>query len=120
MIFGYHALKTSLSIKITRVTINRLEATKFLGILIDDKLTWKHHISFLKSKLSKCCAVMYKTSFLIDRSGMCILYYSLFSPYIMYCAEIWGNAYTANLKCCLVTEKGCMINMWCSEVGPHI
>ena len=80
----------NVSIKINKVTINRVEATKFLGVLIDDKLTWKHHISLLKSKLSKCCAVMYKTSFLIDRRGMRILYYSLFSPYIMYCAEIWG------------------------------
>ena len=64
----------NVSIKINKVTINRVEATKFLGVLIDDKLTWKHHISLLKSKLSKCCAVMYKTSFLIDRRGMHILH----------------------------------------------
>ena len=24
---------------------------------------------------------------------MCILYYSLLSPYIMYCADMWGNTY---------------------------
>ena len=69
-IFGNCALKTSLSIKINKVTINRVKATTFLGTLIDDKLTWKHHISVFKSKLSKCCAGMYKTSFLIDRRGM--------------------------------------------------
>ena len=104
MIFGNHALKTPLY-KNKQVTINRVEATKLLGVLIDDKLTWKHHISFLKSKLSKCFAVMYKTSFLIDRRGMCILYYSLFSPYIMYCAEIWENTYAANLKCLVLLQK---------------
>ena len=105
MIFGNRALKTSLSIRINKVTINRVEATNFLCVLIDDKLTWKHHISLLKSKLSKCCAVMYKTSFLIERGGMRILYYSLFSPYIMYCAEIWGNTYAPNLICLVLLQK---------------
>ena len=62
-------MKMSL-IKINKVTINRVEPTKFLGVLIDNKLTWKHHISLLKSKLSKYCVFMYKTSFLIDRRGM--------------------------------------------------
>ena len=103
-IFGNHTLKKSLSIKINKVTI-KVEETKFLGVLIDDKLKWKHHISLLKSKLSKCCLVMYKTSFLIDRRGMRILYYSLFSPYIMYCAEIWGNTYASNLKCLVLLQK---------------
>ena len=27
-------------------------------ILINDKLTWINHISLVKSKLSKCCAIM--------------------------------------------------------------
>ena len=72
--FLNRTLKTSLSIKINKVTINRVEATKFLGVLIGDKLTWKLHISLLKCKLSKRCAIMYKTSFLIDRRGMHILY----------------------------------------------
>ena len=57
------------------VIINRVKTAKFLSVFIDDKLTWTRHISLLKSKLSKYCAVMYKTSFSIDRRGMRILYY---------------------------------------------
>ena len=105
MIFGNGELKTYLSIEINNATINRAESTKYLGVLINYKLTWKHHISLLKSKLSKCCTVTYKTSFLIDRRGKRILYYSLFSPYIMYCAEIWGNTYAANLKCLILLQR---------------
>ena len=36
---------------------------------------------------------------------MRILNYSLFSPYSMYCAEIWGNTYAANLKCLVLLQK---------------
>ena len=44
--------------KINKVIINRVEATNVLDVLIDDKLTWKHRIFLLISKLSKCCAIM--------------------------------------------------------------
>ena len=32
--------------------------------------------------------IMYRASSLINKHGMHILYYSLFMPYIMYCAEV--------------------------------
>ena len=70
-----------------------------------NKLTWKHHIDLVKSKLSRSCAVMYRASFLIDRRGMHVLYFSLFLPYIMYCAEIWGNSYSTSSKCLFMQQK---------------
>ena len=55
--------------------INRVSVTKCLSVMIDDKLTWKHHINLVKSKLSRSCDIMYVASFLIDRRGMHVLYY---------------------------------------------
>ena len=74
-------------------SVNRLAATKFLGIIIDDKLSWKPHIQSVKSKLSSVLSIMYKASKLINTSGMYTLYCSLFHPYLSYCNEIWGNTY---------------------------
>ena len=48
---------------------------------------------------------MYRASFLIDRRGMHVLYYSLFLPYIMYCAEIWGNSYSTSSKGLFILQK---------------
>ena len=89
MFFGKRKLTVDISIKMNKEVFN---VTKFLGVMIDDKLTWKHNIDLLKSKLSRSCAIMYRASFLIDRRGMHVLYYSLFLPYIMNCAEICGNS----------------------------
>ena len=92
----FKSLVENVSIKINMVILNRVETTKFLGVLVDNKLTWKHHISLLKSKLSKT-----------DVEYIYIYIYSLFSPYIiiLYCAEIWGNTYAANLKCLVLLQK---------------
>ena len=85
--------------------IIKVEFTTFLGVLIDNKLTWKKHISMIKSKLSKSCAIMYRASFIIDKCGRLILYHSLFLPYIMYCIEVCGNTYDTNLYCLVLLQK---------------
>ena len=48
---------------------------------------------------------MYRASFLIDKRGMHILYFSLFMPYIMYCAEVWGNRYATNVQCLVLLQN---------------
>ena len=69
MMFGNCKLNASISIEINKEALDRVEVTTFLGILINDKLTWKNHISLVKSKLSKCCAIMYRASIMTDRCG---------------------------------------------------
>ena len=105
MVFGNRSVKKRISLNINNKEINRVEAKTVLGILIDAKLTWKNHISLLKSKLSTCCAVMHRVNFAIDKRGMLILYNSLFLPHSMYCIEIWGNTYATNANYLVLLQK---------------
>ena len=34
--------------------------TKFLGVLIDEKLTWKEHINFVITKIKRSMAMLFK------------------------------------------------------------
>ena len=36
--------KEKLNIKLVGVPLNRVSSTKFLGVIIDENLTWKNHI----------------------------------------------------------------------------
>ena len=49
-----------LALTINNVALPRVAATKFLGIIIDDKLSWKPHIQSVKSKLSSVLLIMQK------------------------------------------------------------
>ena len=40
--------------------IDMVYKTKFLGVLIDNKLNWKDHIDVIKTKLSKNIGIMYE------------------------------------------------------------
>ena len=94
-----------LNIRINNIKLPRVQSTKILGIVIDEKINWKPHILVVKGKLSKTLSILYKASKLISYEGMLTMYYSHFIPYLCYCNEIWGNAYASNVKCIYILQK---------------
>ena len=96
--FRNRKLNTSISIKINEEALDTVEDTRILDVLIDDKLTWKNHISLLKSKLS----IMYNASVMTD---ICVLYHPLFLPYIMHCVEVWDNTSATTVECLVLLQK---------------
>ena len=71
--------------------------TKFLRVIIDNKLKWNDHIAYAKSKISKTIGLFYKMCQYLGRKALVNLYYSLVFPYLIYCNEIWGNASSVHL-----------------------
>ena len=107
MLFRSRPPDLELHLKINNAEIPKVTATKFLGIIIDDRLNWKPHIQSVKYKLSSILSIIYKASELITTAGMYTLYCSLFHPHISYCNEIWGNHYASNVNClCIIQGKG--------------
>ena len=45
--------KHSNSIKIGNEVLNEVEQTKFLGVIIDNRLNWNFHVNFIKRKIAK-------------------------------------------------------------------
>ena len=68
------AKKKNIEISIKNAKINLVYTTKFLGVLIDNKLNWKDHIDLIKTKLSKNIGFMYKAKYLLNRTSSMILY----------------------------------------------
>ena len=91
MLFGSRTLNKEVNIKMQNVNIERVRVTTFLGVFIDELLNLKAHIKYVQSKLSKSTVIMHRSSHLLDRNSKCILYNSLFLPYLNYCVKIWGN-----------------------------
>ena len=61
MIFKGNKKDTSnVHIEIGGRSISHVCETKFLGVTIDDKLTWKCHIENISRKISKSLAIIYK------------------------------------------------------------
>ena len=48
------------------IEIKRENSVKFLGVIIDENLTWKNRIEVVENKISKNIGVLYRASHLFD------------------------------------------------------
>ena len=80
------------NIQIDNTNISQVESTKFLGVYIGSKLTWKVHIDYLCKLLSRNSGVMNKLKPFVPSHVMFILYSALILPYLNYCVLAWGNS----------------------------
>ena len=90
---------------INNVEIEQLYENKFLGVIIDNKLNWKSHITNLRTKISKTVAVMYKMKTILNKNSLYLLYCSLVLPHISYCVEVWGNNYKTLINPIFLLQK---------------
>ena len=69
-----------------------VQCIKYLGVILDNKLSWIQDISYVKSTISKGIGIMHKVRNYINKKALHGLYHSYIHPYLIYCIESWGNA----------------------------
>ena len=85
--------------------ITATDKLKYLGVIIDDKITWIPHITYVKNKVSKGIGIMFKARNYLKRNALVNLYYFFTYPYLIYCIEAWGNAINCYLKQLYLIQK---------------
>jgi hypothetical protein len=83
-------------IKIRNIPIKELDDpiekdVKFLGIYLDNKLNFKFHFKYLRSKLSRTAGLLRKMSYIVPKDIIKKLYLSLIMPNISYAIQVWGS-----------------------------
>ena len=84
--------KFSNNLTIQGQVIDKVNETKFLGVMVDDKLSWASHINYISKKISKGIGILCKARKFLPKSCLITLYYSFVYPYLNYCLEVWGKA----------------------------
>ena len=69
---------------------------KFLGIHIDEQLSWKCHIKKLSSKISRAIFCINRVKNILPFDALKSLYYSLVHSHILYGIQAWGNSPNIN------------------------
>ena len=96
---------TDLKISLNNIEIDLVKEVSFLGVILDEHLTWKAHISHVARKMSKSIGIVKKASFCLSNSSLITLYYSLVYPYMQYCILVWGSTYPLNLYRIVLLQK---------------
>ena len=68
MVFHRARLKPTKDVMIRQNKIAFTKSTKFIGIIIDDKLKWTEHINYVKNnKISKSSGILFKVRNYLDK-----------------------------------------------------
>src|SRR5690606_13972559 len=83
---------------------------KYLGIIIDSKLSWTDHVNYIACKLRYCLVMLYKLKPICSEMTLKIVYHALFQSYLQYCLIVYGSTFkNAHLPLILLQKKAIRI-----------
>jgi hypothetical protein len=94
MVFGTKndSLKKELKIKINGITLEVVNKSKFLGVVIDDQLNWKQHILYTSKKIAKAIGIISFARRVFNKATLKQLYYLFVYPYLIFGNIVWGKS----------------------------
>ena len=112
-------LTNRITLKLNGITLYESSKIKYLGLIMDDRLTWKHHISELSKKLNKSIGIIFKIKKLCAQRVQMSLYFSLVHSSLNYGACVWGNADEIHLNKIRVLQKKVVRTIANAEYNDH-
>ena len=80
-----------LTFSINGKQIENVKLFKFLGIMFDEHLTWKNHITMITNKLSKVIGILNRLKHIYPQQALLSIYNALFLSHMTYGLLLWGN-----------------------------
>ena len=92
---------------------------KYLGVFIDENLSWKNHIDSVITKISKTIGIIAKLRHFVPSSVLLNIYTSLITPYLTYGLITWGNASKTYLNKIIVLQKRVLRLIYFADRKEH-
>ena len=80
-------------LKINEIPLERVKNFNFLGLQLNENMSWKPHIDLLSNKLAKCAGVLNKLKRVLPVYILRTLYFSMVQSRMIYCILTWGFDY---------------------------
>ena len=83
---------------IDNVLVKREFVTKFLGVYLDENISWKHHINIVSTKVCKGIGILYRTRCILSKFLWKQLYFSFVNCYLNYANIAWARTNKSKLQ----------------------
>lgn len=106
----FHSVKQKIpiqypNIQINGISITRVKTTKFLGVHMDETLSWKDHINKKANQIARVNSMLCKLKHILPDYTLKTIYQSLIKPHIQYGITAWGNVNNPELKRMKILQK---------------
>ena len=105
MIFSVRKIDYIGDIIIGNTKIERKSESRFLGVIIDDKLCWAQHIKAMKAKMSRYVGIMYRIKSLLPTKARLQIFHSFVQSHLNFCSLVWGFAAKNHIESLFSSQK---------------
>ena len=98
----------SLNLAIDGSILRRVKTAKFLGVLMDDELSWKPHIEALNCKLKSACGRIYHIKNCLPQEIYKQIYHALFESHLTFAISVWGGVSHRTIEPVFISQKRCI------------
>ena len=94
MFFGSSKhLKDTTNLIVLRVgdkLIRRTKKVKYIGVILDEQLTWRDHIDYISTKIKRNIGAIKRIRNSLPKEYLEMLYKTIVEPHFRYCNTVWG------------------------------
>ena len=91
MLFRKELHSSNLYLTVDNEPIEFVEEFKFLGVIIDSKISFIPHFNYLRGKLQRGLYLLSKLKDLLSTKELRLLYYAHFHSHLTYSISVWGS-----------------------------
>ena len=96
------------TLQISGKCIKEVTSTKFLGVTIDNRLSWLPHVDTLHKKLKSATGILKHIRHNIPKDHYKALYFTLFESHLAYCITTFGHLSRTHTQKLFRTQKHCV------------
>ena len=99
----FHSQTKKITTSLPKITMDSIEiqreySTKFLGIILDESLSWKIQTENVNKKVSKGIRLLYSARPYLTKNLLTQMYYAFVHCHINYCNIAWGSTHKSKLE----------------------
>ena len=98
-------LNKRIVLKLNGTNIYESPKIKYLGVILDPRLRWNHHINELTKKLNRTIGMIYKIRSDCSQNVLVSIYYSIFHSHLSYGLSVWGKSNDCYLSKIALLQK---------------
>ena len=111
--------KNDVSVLLDGRCLSRVNKTKFLGVIIDENLSFKYHVEAISNTISRNIGILNKLKYFVPKRILKCIYCSIILPFFSYGILAWGNTHTIYLERLLKLQKRAVRNITLSDFRDH-
>ena len=98
-------LDFDLKLKLNGKRLYPTNSVKYLGVKIDEHLTWKPHIDGISAKLNKANAMLSKIRHFVDQKTLKAIYHAIFESHLHYSSLVWAQNFNSTKRPFILQKK---------------